>query len=78
MPAGDDVSVDRDDAETFTGEVHAIQCKLYAPDYRLQKGDIDSFFTASGKKCFAQRIIVATTNDWSENAETGLFMVFYS
>lgn len=30
-----------------TGEYHAIQCKFYAEDYRVQKGDIDSFFTAS-------------------------------
>ena len=56
-----------------TEEYHAIQCKCYAPDYRVMKGDIDSFFTASGKKYFAQRIIiVATTNDWSENAENAL------
>ena len=45
-----------------TGEYHAIQCKMYASDYRVQKGDIDSFFTASGKKPFTQRIIFATTN----------------
>ena len=35
-----------------TNEIHAIQCKFYAPDYRIQKRDIDSFFTASGKKPF--------------------------
>lgn len=39
-------------AETVDGEYHAIQCKLYAADYRVQKADIDSFFTASGKKPF--------------------------
>lgn len=55
-----------------TGEYHAIQCKLYAPDYKVQKGDIDSFFTASGKKPFTRRIIVATTNHWSEHAEDAL------
>lgn len=55
-----------------TGEIHAIQCKLYAEDYKLQKGDIDSFFTASGKKPFARRIIVSTTNHWSEHAEDAL------
>lgn len=59
-------------AQTYTGEVHAIQCKLYAPDYRLQKSDIDSFFTASGKKPFVHRIIVSTTNHWSEHAEDAL------
>jgi predicted helicase len=55
-----------------TEEFHAIQCKLYAEDYRLQKGDIDSFFTASGKKPFTHRIIVSTTNHWSEHAEEAL------
>lgn len=59
-------------AETFTGEVHAVQCKLYAPDYRVQKADIDSFFTASGKKPFTHRIIVSTTALWSEHAEAAL------
>jgi predicted helicase len=55
-----------------TGEYHAIQCKLYAEDYRLQKSDIDSFFTASGKKPFTHRIIVSTTSHWSEHAEDAL------
>ncbi len=55
-----------------TEEFHAIQCKCYAPEYRVRKADIDSFFTASGQKPFTQRIIVTTTNDWSENAEAAL------
>ena len=55
-----------------TAEFHAIQCKFYAEDYRIQKADIDSFFTASGKKSFTHRIIVTTTNNWSENAEDAL------
>ena len=59
-------------AQTFDGEYHAIQCKLYAEDYRLQKADIDSFFTASGKKPFSHRIIVSTSNHWSEHAEDAL------
>ena len=59
-------------AVTVNNEVHAIQCKLFAEDHRVQKADIDSFFTASGKKPFARRIIVATTNDWSEHAEDAL------
>src|SRR3970040_612567 len=46
-----------------TDEYHAIQCKLYATDYKLQKSDIDSFFTASGKKPFTHRMIIATTNN---------------
>ena len=59
-------------AETRSGEVHAIQCKHYAPDYRIQKPDIDSFFTASGKRPFAHRIIVTTTDLWSAHAEDAL------
>jgi len=55
-----------------TNEYHAIQCKCHAPEYRVRKADIDSFFTASGQKPFTQRIIVTTTNDWSENAENSL------
>ncbi len=55
-----------------TDEFHAIQCKFYADDYRVQKSDIDSFFTASGKKYFTHRIIVTTTNNWSQNAEDAL------
>lgn len=59
-------------AETATGDVHAIQCKLYAADHTLQKKDIDSFFTASGKRPFAHRVIVCTTDKWSEHAEDAL------
>lgn len=55
-----------------TDEYHAVQCKCYAEDYRLQKKDIDSFFTASGQKPFTNRIIVSTTNNWSKNAEDSL------
>ena len=47
-------------AETAgTHEFHAIQCKFYAENYRVQKSDIDSFFTASGKKPFSHRIIIS-------------------
>lgn len=55
-----------------SNEYHAIQCKCYAEDYRLQKKDIDSFFTASGQKPFAHRVIVTTTNLWSDNADASL------
>ncbi|MHB8915019.1 MAG: DEAD/DEAH box helicase [Thiobacillus sp.] len=55
-----------------TGEYHAIQCKFYAEDYRVQKSDIDSFFTASGKKIFSHRIIITTTTHWTEHANDAL------
>lgn len=55
-----------------TDEFHAIQCKMYAENHTLQKKDIDSFFTASGKKYFSRRIIICTTNRWSKPAEDSL------
>lgn len=55
-----------------THELHAIQCKFYAEDYRVQKSDIDSFFTASGKSTFKHRLIVSTTSNWSVHAEDAL------
>jgi predicted helicase len=56
-----------------TDEFHAIQCKFYAEDHRVVKADIDSFFTASGKKTFSHRVIITTTNNWSDNAEVALY-----
>ncbi|MFW9483206.1 DEAD/DEAH box helicase [Xanthomonas euvesicatoria pv. euvesicatoria] len=58
--------------EAGTGAVHAIQCKFYDSAHRLQKSEIDSFFTASGRKPFAHRVIVSTTDHWSDNAENAL------
>ena len=55
-----------------TGEFHAVQCKNYSADYSIQKTDIDSFFTASGKQWFTHRYIVTTTNKWSKNAREAL------
>jgi len=51
----------------------AIQCKFYDEHHRIQKSDLDSFFTASGKKGFTRRLIVdSTSGSWSEHAETAL------
>lgn len=69
---GRDTGIDLVARTRGTGEYHAIQCKLYAEDYRVQKKDIDSFFTASGKAPFSHRVIVTTTNNWSEHAEDAL------
>ncbi|EHD13391.1 helicase domain protein [Commensalibacter intestini A911] len=57
---------------TLDGEYHAIQCKNYNPDETISKNEIDSFFTASGKKYFTHRIIVSTTDKWTKNAEEAL------
>ena len=51
----------------------AVQCKFYAYGHKLQKGEIDSFFTESGKAPFVRRIIVDTTGvPWSPHAEAAL------
>jgi predicted helicase len=50
----------------------AIQCKNYSPTTVLDKSDIDSFFTESGKAPFTHRIIVSTTNLWTVHAENSL------
>ncbi len=69
---GKDAGIDLVAQTRGTGELHAIQCKFYDEDYRLEKKDIDSFFTASGKKSFSHRIIISTTNHWTEHAEDAL------
>jgi len=50
----------------------AIQCKFYDAAHTVQKADIDSFFTASGKAGFAERLIVTTTDKWGSNATEAL------
>lgn len=51
----------------------AIQCKFYREGYRIQKADIDSFFTASGKRQFSRRLIIDTTDaPWSTHAAAAL------
>lgn len=56
-----DTGIDLVARERDTGEYTAIQCKFYEPTHTLSKGDIDSFFTASGKKPFTNRVIISTT-----------------
>lgn len=67
-----DVGIDLVAKTRDTDEYHAIQCKCYDESYRLQKSDIDSFFTASGQAPFGHRVIISTTNNWSDNAEAAL------
>lgn len=77
---GADVGIDLVVRERGTGDYWAIQCKFYDPAHSIQKADIDSFFTASGKRFstkdgergFSYRMIVSTTDKWSKNAEDAL------
>ena len=67
-----DLGIDLIAKEKETGKFWAIQCKCYSENYQVNKPDIDSFFTESGKKPFSVRLIVTTTNNWGANAEEAL------
>ncbi|MGH7868982.1 MAG: DEAD/DEAH box helicase family protein [Candidatus Dormibacteraceae bacterium] len=67
-----DMGIDLVAKERESGGLTAIQCKFYHPAHALQKSDIDSFFTASGKESFTGRMIVSTTDKWSRHAEEAL------
>lgn len=77
---GIDDGIDIVARERNSGEFWAIQCKFYDANHIVQKSDIDSFFTASGKQfmvdgvehSFATRLIVSTTDRWSSVAEKAL------
>ena len=73
---GKDVGIDLV-AKTFSGKYWAIQCKCFAEDCYINKGDVDSFLSTSGKTfliegettTFAQRLWISTTNKWNSTAE---------
>ncbi|MGW0467525.1 DEAD/DEAH box helicase [Streptomyces sp. NPDC003027] len=67
-----DTGIDLVAQDRETGGFCAIQCKFYDPSHTLQKEDIDSFFTASGKGGFTRRMIISTTEKWSVHAEAAL------
>lgn len=54
------------------GGLTAIQCKFYDPSRSLQKANIDSFLSDSGRGGFTERIIVSTTPHWGRNAEEAI------
>jgi hypothetical protein len=57
-----DTGIDLVAEDKTTAGLVAIQCKFFAPTSTINKPDIDSFLSASGKEGFAQRIIVSTTD----------------
>jgi predicted helicase len=67
-----DTGIDLVARDRYTGELTAIQCKFYDPQRRLEKKQIDSFFTAMGKTDFSYGMVVSTTDDWSKHAEEAL------
>ncbi|WP_228986765.1 DEAD/DEAH box helicase [Micromonospora sp. DH13] len=67
-----DVGIDLVAQDRETGGYCAIQCKFYEPHHTVEKADIDSFFTASGKGGFTRRLIISTTDKWNVHAEAAL------
>ena len=55
--------------EKETGEFWAVQCKCYDKNHPISKGDLDTFFSLSGKKPFEKRIFVTTSTKWGKNAK---------
>jgi superfamily II DNA or RNA helicase len=49
-------------AETFSGELWAIQAKAYDPRYAVTKGDVDTFLSESARPTFSYRLLIATTD----------------
>jgi predicted helicase len=67
-----DTGIDLVAKELYGDGYCAIQCKFFDPAHAIQKGDIDSFFTASGKHPFTSRMVISTTNKWSKHAADAL------
>ncbi|MDR2104277.1 MAG: DEAD/DEAH box helicase family protein, partial [Deferribacteraceae bacterium] len=72
-------------ALTFDGEYWAVQCKCYQEDRYIDKAEVDSFLSLSGKSFsaptdtsptdkpevfrFSKRLWLSTTNRWTSDAE---------
>jgi predicted helicase len=78
--SGHDLGIDLV-AKTVGGEYWAVQCKCYQKDAYISKESVDTFLSTSGKrfsdgmlepKRFAWRLWIATTDNWSDNAESTL------
>lgn len=66
--SGQDDGIDLVAQERDNGGVWAVQCKFYSDDVKIYKKHIDSFFTASGKNPFSQRLIVLSNDKLSSLA----------
>lgn len=73
---GKDIGIDLV-AKTFDNDYWAIQCKCFAADKYITKGDVDTFLATSSKTfevngdtvMFSQRLWISTTNKWNATAE---------
>jgi predicted helicase len=69
---GTDTGIDLVARTKQTNEYHAIQAKFYDFETTLYKRHIDSFFTASGKKPFTQRLLILTTDNVSHHVDDAM------
>lgn len=74
---GRDVGIDLV-ADTHDGDYWAIQCKCYSETHTLQKSNIDSFLSSTGRRwgdehlTFSEALVVSTTPRWSIHAEQAI------
>ena len=74
---GSDLGIDLV-AQSYEGEYWAIQCKCYLDGTTIDKAEVDSFLSTSGKTfltdakhvSFSHRLWISTTNKWGTHAET--------
>jgi superfamily II DNA or RNA helicase len=50
-------------AEDFSGKLWAVQCKAYRADRTITKADIDKFLSESNRPVFAERLLIASTDN---------------
>jgi len=75
--SGHDIGIDLVAKRHGAEEYCAIQCKFYNESHSVSKDDVDTFLSASGKMFmvddrmtwYTERLIVSTTDKWSQNAE---------
>ena len=67
-----DTGIDLVAEERDTGDLVAIQCKFYGEDNSIALEQLNKFLTAYGAVQFASGIIVATTDNWTRNAEAAI------
>ena len=67
-----DVGIDLVAVSEQEQEIWAIQAKFYNENTSINKADVDTFFTASGKIGFTNRLFVSTTEKWGVHAEKAL------
>ena len=69
---GTDTGIDLVAKTHGTNEYHAIQAKFYDSDSTIYKKQVDSFFTASGKKPFTHRLLILSTDKISPHVDTAM------